>query len=92
MYYGCAYQAALAFSSGLAATNTIVSLLNSGDHLICEEDAYGGTHRLFSRVVKSHNVESTFVDFLNPENVERAIIPGKTKVHNIFLPPVFNIR
>lgn len=71
---------AVAFSSGLAATNTLVSLLNSGDHLICEEDAYGGTHRLFSRVLSNHNVQSTFVDFLNIASIEQAIIPGKTKM------------
>src|SRR5258706_2108036 len=51
-------QYGLAFASGLAAENTVLSLLNAGDHLISCDDLYGGTYRLFERVLKRYNVSA----------------------------------
>ncbi|CAH2050630.1 unnamed protein product, partial [Iphiclides podalirius] len=64
---------ALAFASGLGATTTIVSLLNSGDHIVSCDDVYGGTNRLFRKVSERLGVETTFTDFTNIECVRKAI-------------------
>ena len=54
---------ALAFSSGLAAeTSVLISLLNSGDHVIAFDDLYGGTKRLLNNVFAKYNIEITYVD------------------------------
>jgi len=42
----------LAFASGCAATTTIAHLLKKGDHMICSDDVYGGTFRLFDKVIQ----------------------------------------
>jgi cystathionine gamma-lyase len=54
-------QYGLAFASGLAAENAVLSLLNAGDHLISCDDLYGGTYRLFERVLKRYNVEASYL-------------------------------
>src|SRR5205814_5115083 len=54
-------QYGLAFSSGLAAEQTVLSLLQSGDHLISCDDLYGGTYRLFERVISRYNIQSSYV-------------------------------
>jgi cystathionine gamma-lyase len=62
-----------AFASGLAATATILDLLDSGDHVITGDDQYGGTYRLFERVRRrSAGLSFTFVDMSDAENVRRA--------------------
>ncbi len=65
----------LAFSSGLAAETTILlTLLQSGDHVIACDDLYGGTKRLFDQVFcKNFKVEISYVDATDPENVRREI-------------------
>jgi cystathionine gamma-lyase len=69
-----------AFASGMAATSTILELLDSGDHIIAMEDLYGGTFRLFERVRKrSANLDISFVDLSNVQALEAAIRP-KTKL------------
>ncbi len=67
------------FASGLAATTTLMYLLNQGDHVICSDDVYGGTFRLFDKVFKRHGLSFTFVDMTNPQNIVAAITP-KTKM------------
>ncbi len=63
-----------AFGSGLGATSTILELLESGSHIIAMEDLYGGTNRLFNRVrKKTANLEFSFVDLTDPENLRGAI-------------------
>ncbi|CAB3256447.1 unnamed protein product [Arctia plantaginis] len=66
----------LVFASGLAAATTIYSLFESGDHVLCCDDVYGGINRLFSKVLVRMGFEVTFTDFTNIENVEKAIQPN----------------
>lgn len=65
--------AARVFASGMAAINAIVSMLKSGDHVVCGNDLYGGTPRLFNQVWAGFGVECTYVDTSDAEKVERAI-------------------
>jgi cystathionine gamma-lyase/cystathionine beta-lyase/cystathionine gamma-lyase/homocysteine desulfhydrase len=65
--------AAPVFASGMAAINAIVSMLKSGDHVVCGNDLYGGTPRLFNQVVAGFGVEFSYVDTSDARNVERAI-------------------
>lgn len=62
-----------AFASGLAATDTLMHMLESGDHVICSDDCYGGTFRIFDKVFKRHGINFSFVDLTDPANLERAI-------------------
>jgi cystathionine beta-lyase/cystathionine gamma-synthase len=61
------------FASGMAAINAIVTLLKSGDHVVCGNDLYGGTPRLFNQVFAKFGLEFSYVDTSDAENVERAI-------------------
>lgn len=70
---------ALAFSSGLATIDTFMHTLKSGDHLICSDDVYGGTYRLFDKVLSRFGIEFTFMDLSDLKKVEAAIRPN-TKV------------
>jgi cystathionine beta-lyase/cystathionine gamma-synthase len=65
--------AARVFSSGMAAIHAIVSMLKSGDHLVCGNDLYGGTPRLFNQVMADFGLEFSYVDTSDAENVERAL-------------------
>jgi cystathionine gamma-lyase len=70
-------HAAFAFASGMAAMATVVELLDAGSHVIAMHDLYGGSYRLFEKVRKrSANLETTFTDLSNPENLESAIRPN----------------
>ena len=69
-------QAGFAFASGMAATSTILELLNHGDHVIAMDDLYGGSFRLFDKVrTRSAGLQFTFVDLTNPDNLIAAIKP-----------------
>jgi cystathionine beta-lyase/cystathionine gamma-synthase len=61
------------FASGMAAINAIVSMLKSGDHVVCGNDLYGGTPRLFNNVMTGFGLEFSYVDTSGAQNVERAI-------------------
>ncbi len=63
----------LAFSSGLAATTTVLMLLRKGDHVIAGDDIYGGTYRLFDQVLRNYGLQFTYVDPRSPDNVEKAV-------------------
>jgi len=66
-----------AFSSGMAATSTILELLDSGDHVIAMDDLYGGTNRLFNRVRKrSAGLQFSFADLTQPGAMEAALRPN----------------
>src|SRR5579864_4653032 len=65
--------AARVFASGMAAINAIASTLKSGDHLVCGNDLYGGTPRLFNQVWADFGLEFSYVDTSDANNVERAI-------------------
>src|SRR5918993_3446358 len=68
--------AAYAFSSGMAAIHAITSLLESGDHVVVTDNTYGGTFRLFDKVLTRYKLEFTYVDTSQPELVERAMRPA----------------
>ena len=69
-----------AFASGMAATSTIIDLLDSGDHIVACDDLYGGTYRLFENVKKrTSGIQCDFVDFSDLRNIENAI-NEKTKM------------
>jgi cystathionine beta-lyase/cystathionine gamma-synthase len=61
------------FASGMAAINAIASTLKAGDHVVCGNDLYGGTPRLFNQVWSNFGLEFTYVDTSEANNVERAI-------------------
>jgi len=65
----------LAFASGMAAESTLaVTLLHTGDHVLAFDDLYGGTRRLFNRILDPHfKVETTYVDARDPRRVQEAI-------------------
>jgi cystathionine beta-lyase/cystathionine gamma-synthase len=65
--------AAPVFASGMAAINAVASLLKAGDHLVCGNDLYGGTPRLFTQVLKNFGLEFSFIDTTDAGNVDRAI-------------------
>jgi len=66
-----------AFASGLAATSTVLELLDSGAHVICMDDVYGGTYRLFERVRRrSAGLEFSFVDLNDLDAVKAALQPN----------------
>lgn len=65
--------AAKVFASGMAAINAIASLLQSGDHVVCGNDLYGGTPRLFNQVLTRFGLEFSYIDTSDAENVERAL-------------------
>jgi cystathionine gamma-lyase len=63
-----------AFASGMAATSTVLELLDSGDHVIAMDDLYGGSYRLFERVRRrSAGLDFSFVDLTNPAAFEDAM-------------------
>ena len=66
-------MAAPVFASGMAAINAVASMLKSGDHVVCGNDLYGGTPRLFNQVLAGFGVEFSYVDTSEAGNVERAI-------------------
>jgi len=66
----------MAFASGCAATTTILHMLRSGDHVIAGDDLYGGTYRIFERVMKQLGIEVTFVDPTRPAAFAEAIRPS----------------
>jgi len=62
-----------AFASGMAAINAVLTLFKSGDHVVAGRNLYGGTFRLFERVLKGFGFEFTYVDTTNLANVHEAI-------------------
>jgi cystathionine beta-lyase/cystathionine gamma-synthase len=64
-----------AFASGMAAINTVLNLLESGDHVVVGEDIYGGTYRLFTQVYEKYDLEFDFVDMTDVETVTGALRP-----------------
>ncbi|MBK9324578.1 MAG: cystathionine gamma-synthase [Bdellovibrionaceae bacterium] len=66
-------QYGFAFASGCAATTTIMQMLQNGDHVVAGDDMYGGTFRLFNRVLKNNGLDFSFVDLTKAENFSAAI-------------------
>ncbi len=66
----------ICFASGLAAeTTAALALLKSGDHVLCGDDVYGGTYRLFKRVLEDKGISTSFVDTRDPNRVEAGLTP-----------------
>ncbi|MFT4702975.1 MAG: cystathionine gamma-lyase [Bradymonadia bacterium] len=65
-----------AFGSGCAATTTVMQMLSAGDHVIAGDDLYGGTYRLFTKVLMRHGIEFSFVDTTDPSTVAAAVKPN----------------
>jgi cystathionine beta-lyase/cystathionine gamma-synthase len=62
-----------AFASGMAAIDTTLRLVKAGEHVVVSDNTYGGTFRLFSRVLSDYGIEFSFVDTTDAANVESAI-------------------
>lgn len=66
---------ALAFSSGVAATDAVLKLLQPGDEVICANDMYGGTYRLFTKVFEKFGIRFHYVNMQDAENIRASITP-----------------
>src|ERR1700752_2356011 len=71
-------KAAFAFASGMAAESAVMTLLQSGDHVVVTDNTYGGTYRLFERVLRKYQLDFTYVDSSQTAEIESAI-GAKTK-------------
>ena len=63
----------ICFSSGMAAVDSVLKLLKSGDHIVCSDDVYGGVSRHFNTVLVNYGLEFTYVNSSNPEEVVNAV-------------------
>ena len=72
-------KAGFAYASGMAAIDAVASMLRAGDHVVVTDNTYGGTFRLFDKVLTKFALEFTYVDTSQPELVDRAIRP-RTKM------------
>jgi len=66
----------VAFGSGCAATTAVLLSLRSGDHVLVGDDVYGGTFRIFDKVLKQFGVEASFLDMSDPARVREAMRPN----------------
>jgi cystathionine beta-lyase/cystathionine gamma-synthase len=69
-----------AFASGMSATDTVLKLVKAGDHVILGDNTYGGTYRLFSRILVNYGIEFDLVDTSDATNVEKAFKPNTKMV------------
>lgn len=65
----------ISYSSGMAAVDSCMKLLKSGDHVVCSDDVYGGVSRHFNKVLENYGLSFTYVDTSQPETVRQAIRP-----------------
>jgi cystathionine beta-lyase/cystathionine gamma-synthase len=72
-------QYGLAFASGLAAEQAVLSQLSSGDHIVSCDDLYGGSYRLFERILGRYNIDTSYVNTASTSDYERALRPN-TKI------------
>ncbi len=61
-----------AFASGMASINTVLNLLEAGDHVVTGNDVYGGTHRIFTQVYEDYDLEFSFVDMTDLDEIAAA--------------------
>jgi cystathionine beta-lyase/cystathionine gamma-synthase len=82
----------LAFSSGVAATDAVIKLLAPGDEVICANDMYGGTYRLFTKIFEKFGIKFITCDTTNADNI-KPLITANTKLVWIETPtnPLMNI-
>src|SRR5262245_20646852 len=69
-------KAGFAFASGMAAIGAIATLLKAGDHVVVSDNTYGGTFRLFDKVLRKYQLTFTYVDTSTLDEVERAFTPA----------------
>ncbi len=82
----------IAFASGLASTHALLSLVKAGDHIVCSDNVYGGTYRLFELVMKDYGLEFSWVNTSDLINIEKAI-KNNTKMIYVETPtnPMLNL-
>jgi cystathionine beta-lyase/cystathionine gamma-synthase len=69
-------KAGFAFASGMAAEGAVMTLLQSGDHVVVTDNTYGGTYRLFERVLRKYQLDFSYVDTSNLDEIRAAIRPS----------------
>lgn len=72
-------RAAFAFASGMAAEGAVMTLLQAGDHVVVTDNTYGGTYRLFERVLRKCQLDFSYADTSNTTAIEQAMTP-RTKM------------
>jgi len=70
----------LAYASGMAAIAGTMQLLRSGDHVVVADDLYGGSHRLFSKILPNFGLRFSYVDATRPETIAKALLPATRMV------------
>jgi cystathionine beta-lyase/cystathionine gamma-synthase len=82
-----------AFSSGMGAINTVLNLLEAGDHVVAGDDVYGGTHRIFTQVYEDYDIDFDFVDTTDHDAV-RAAMRDSTELVWVETPtnPLMNVN
>ena len=69
-------RAGFAFASGMAAEGAVMTLLQSGDHVVVTDNTYGGTYRLFEHVLRKYQLDFSYVDSSRLDKIEKAIRPS----------------
>ena len=69
------------FSSGMAAVHTVINLFKSGDHIICSDNVYGGTYRLYEQIMRNFGLDFTYVDTSDAELIKEAIKPNTKLIY-----------
>ena len=69
-----------AFSSGTGCLDSIMKMFRSGDHIVCGENVYGGTFRLFDRILQHYGMQFTYVDTRDPQRIADAMTPATRAV------------
>lgn len=69
------------FASGMAAITAMLTMMKSGDHIVCGSNVYGGVPRLFNQVLVNYGLEFTYVDTSQAKAVEQALRPNTKLVH-----------
>lgn len=72
---------AFAFASGTATVDAVMRLLSAGEHIVAAKDMYGGTFRLFDKVLRRYGLTFTYVDMSNPDEVRRALQPSTKMIY-----------
>src|SRR6187399_1191986 len=68
-------RAGFAFASGMAAISAVMTLLQAGDHVVVTDNTYGGTYRLFERILRKYQLDFTYVDTSDLQAIEAAFRP-----------------
>ncbi len=69
------------FSSGMAAVHTVINLFKKGDHIICSDNVYGGTYRLYEQIMRNFGLDFTYLDTSDAELIKEAIKPNTKLIY-----------